>query len=128
MHVHTHLLLEDLMSMFRTSAFAILTLVAAAPVARSQEAPRFTEKSTAMCKDGTWSETRTKRGACSGHQGVKKWVGVKPSKAYARCKDGEYWMTGVAQGACSGHDGVMQWYRKDKKDEKKEEKKEEKKG
>ncbi|HUP05555.1 MAG TPA: DUF3761 domain-containing protein [Caldimonas sp.] len=33
--------------------------------------------STAQCKDGTYTSTDTKKGACSGHKGVKEWYGEK---------------------------------------------------
>jgi len=29
--------------------------------------------STGMCKDGSYTSTATKRGACKGHKGVKEW-------------------------------------------------------
>lgn len=35
--------------------------------------------STGLCKDGSYTDTDTKRGACRGHQGVKEWYG--PSAA-----------------------------------------------
>jgi hypothetical protein len=41
--------------------------------------------STGECKDGTYTTNATKRGACSGHKGVKEWYGAKdasqPEKA-----------------------------------------------
>jgi hypothetical protein len=45
------------------------TAVVAAPPAG---APSGT---TAMCKDGSYSSSAEKRGACSGHDGVKTWYG-----------------------------------------------------
>lgn len=33
--------------------------------------------STGECKDGTYTTNATKRGACSGHEGVKDWYGSK---------------------------------------------------
>jgi hypothetical protein len=33
--------------------------------------------STGECKDGTYTTNATKRGACSGHKGVKEWYGSK---------------------------------------------------
>src|SRR5436190_10562663 len=44
--------------------------------------------STALCKDGSYTSTESKKGACSGHQGVKDWYGptaaaATPAKAAA---------------------------------------------
>jgi hypothetical protein len=33
--------------------------------------------STAECKDGTFSTSKTRQGACSGHNGVKVWLSEK---------------------------------------------------
>jgi hypothetical protein len=40
--------------------------------------------STALCKDGAYTSTDTKKGACSGHQGVKEWFGDKQAAAPAK--------------------------------------------
>jgi hypothetical protein len=32
--------------------------------------------STALCKDGSYTSTATKRGACSGHKGIDTWYGA----------------------------------------------------
>jgi hypothetical protein len=40
--------------------------------------------STGQCKDGTYTSTETKKGACGGHGGVKDWYGsTTPAKASA---------------------------------------------
>jgi hypothetical protein len=39
--------------------------------------------STGQCKDGTYTSTETKKGACGGHGGVKEWYGTTPAKAGA---------------------------------------------
>jgi hypothetical protein len=37
--------------------------------------------STGQCKDGSYTSTTTKSGACRGHQGVKDWYAATPPKA-----------------------------------------------
>ena len=39
--------------------------------------------STGQCKDGTFTTNATKKGACSGHQGVKEWFGAASTAAPA---------------------------------------------
>lgn len=87
----------------------VASLVLARPLAAQSKMP---DKSTGRCGDGTWTMAASQRGACSAHQGVKKWIGKKPRGATARCNDGEYWANATAQGACSGHEGVLLWYKK----------------
>ncbi|TLY51428.1 MAG: DUF3761 domain-containing protein [Gammaproteobacteria bacterium] len=82
---------------------------------------------TALCKDGTYFDGATHKGACRGHQGVKEWLDTKSdakdtktgadakdSKAattaaaasdeMVTCKDGTTSKAG--RGACRGHKGV----------------------
>jgi hypothetical protein len=35
---------------------------------------------TAQCKDGTWFSGAEKKGACSGHKGIKEWYGAADDK------------------------------------------------
>lgn len=37
--------------------------------------------STGQCKDGSYTSNATKKGACSGHKGVKEWYGESAGKA-----------------------------------------------
>jgi Protein of unknown function (DUF3761) len=37
--------------------------------------------STGQCKDGTYTSTASKQGACHGHQGVKEWYAEAPAAA-----------------------------------------------
>ena len=54
---------------------------------------------TGQCTDGTYTTAASRRGACSGHGGVKTF-------ATARCTDGTYSFAKSTKGACSGHGGV----------------------
>ena len=91
--------------------------------------------STGVCSDGSYTSAKTKSGACSGHGGVKTWMGAaapapapapkaapapkpapapkviaKPANATGSCVDGSYSMAKNKSGACSGHGGVKEWY------------------
>jgi hypothetical protein len=51
---------------------ATATYAATAPAAAPADAPAGT---TALCKDGTYFQGETKKGACKGHKGIKDWYG-----------------------------------------------------
>ena len=101
---------------------ASVALLLAATNALRAEAPAG---ASALCKDGTYSSTATKRGACAHHGGVKSWLATadgakkrvsaartdsKPDDATGECKDGTFTSATHERGACSRHGGVKQWY------------------
>lgn len=59
--------------------FAAGLLAAAAAQAKTApaDAPAGT---TAQCKDGSWFSGAEKKGACSGHKGIKDWYGAADEK------------------------------------------------
>ena len=78
---------------------------------------------TAKCGDGTYSKSKTEKGACSKHKGVVEWYGAggnaaapqapaaaapsaAPAGATFACKDGSYSKSKSAKGACSKHGGI----------------------
>src|SRR5256885_15855475 len=72
---------------------------------------------TGECKDGSSTSADSKRGACSGHGGIKTWYGKQQAKqegSSGQCNDGSYTAAENKSGACSGHGGVKDWYGKDK--------------
>jgi uncharacterized protein DUF3761 len=109
------------MRLTRLVLSALTFVVCAAAPARSQGI-RIPDNATVQCNDGSWGMTASRRGACSGHKGVKHWVGARPRNAAARCNDGEYWTNATMQGACSRHGGVFQSYKEAKADVKAERK------
>lgn len=52
-----------------------LLLSAVATAAFSQTPAGAPAGTTGVCKDGTFTSVETKSGACSGHKGIKTWMG-----------------------------------------------------
>ena len=64
-----------------TISLLISTLVSA--VASAQAPASAPAGSTGECKDGTYTTSATKRGACSGHKGVQDWYAASGASAPA---------------------------------------------
>src|SRR6478609_759269 len=57
------------------ASLAIAASLIASSAAFAQAPAGAPAGSTALCKDGSYTSTDSKKGACSGHQGVKDWYG-----------------------------------------------------
>lgn len=120
---------------FAAGALTLTLGMAGAPALAASSAAAPAPDVTALCKDGTSYSGASKRGACSGHKGVKEWYGASSApktksqaktqaktKAHASspaapavgatalCKDGTSYSGASKRGACSGHKGVKEWY------------------
>jgi Protein of unknown function (DUF3761) len=70
--------------MSRTLAVTALSAFLSASAAFAQTPPvGMPAGTTATCGDGTFSSSASKKGACSGHKGVKEWYGAGPVKVWA---------------------------------------------
>jgi hypothetical protein len=79
---------------FSLTAFAFAaTLIVSTGTAFAQAPAGAPAGSTGTCKDGSFTSNETKKGACSGHNGVKDWYGapagatkMEPASAAATSK------------------------------------------
>lgn len=55
----------------------LLIFMLAAMLYRQHNAPLRFIGVTAECRDGTYTASKSRRGSCSGHGGVKRWLDVK---------------------------------------------------
>lgn len=91
--------------MLRHLGVLLLVIALATPgQALAQDPPA---SATAKCRDGTYSTSVSRRGACSNHGGVAEWL--VPADATAICRDGTYSFSTSRQGSCSNHGGVAAW-------------------
>ena len=72
------------MNLLKRAALSIALLL---PVLSFAQAPSGAPSgSTGQCKDGSYSSAPSKRGACSGHQGVKDWYAADAAAPAATTK------------------------------------------
>jgi Protein of unknown function (DUF3761) len=63
--------------MFRNASLTVLaTMFLCSTVALAKAPAAAPAGTTGMCKDGSYTSAASKSGACSGHDGVKKWYGA----------------------------------------------------
>ena len=65
----------------RNLSLSLILALAGSSAALAQVPAGAPAGTTGVCKDGTFSNAASKAGACSGHKGVKTWVGATPAKS-----------------------------------------------
>jgi hypothetical protein len=63
------------------SIFPVLVVLLTGSIAYSQSTPPA--GATGVCKDGTYTTSASKSGACRGHQGIKEWLAAPAAAAPA---------------------------------------------
>ena len=69
--------------MSRSIVFTTLAAVLWTVAALAQAPVGAPAGTTSMCKDGSYSSSAKKQGACSSHKGVKDWYGSAAAKVWA---------------------------------------------
>jgi hypothetical protein len=67
----------------RIAMISVVASFLSSGIAAAQAPASAPAGSTGSCKDGTYTSSATKRGACSGHQGVQTWYGSSAASAPA---------------------------------------------
>ena len=71
---------------------------------------------TALCTDGSYSDSATCSGTCSSHGGISIWyvadcgTATTLGSATATCRDGFLSYSQNCSGTCSSHGGVATWH------------------
>src|SRR4051794_37598087 len=75
--------LKRITAMSRSIALPLLSSALLACAAWAQAPVGAPAGTTAICKDGSFSSSTTKQGACSSHKGIKEWYGATATKVWA---------------------------------------------
>jgi hypothetical protein len=69
------------------NTLSILLALCASGIACADAPADAPAGSTGLCKDGTYSTSASKKGACKGHKGVKDWYAAADAKAADKSAD-----------------------------------------